>query len=49
MSTATLATPVPPLLDEARLAIAGCLARYSGPTLGGGAAAPGETVVTRHV
>jgi integrase/recombinase XerD len=31
MST-TLATPVPPLFDEARLAIAGFLARYSGPT-----------------
>ena len=32
MSTATVAVPVPPLFDEARLAIAGFLSRYSGPT-----------------
>ncbi len=31
MST-TITTPIPPLFDEARLAVAGFLARYSGPT-----------------
>lgn len=31
MST-TITTPTPPLFDEARLAVAGFLARYSGPT-----------------
>lgn len=32
MSTATVAIPAPPLFDETRLAVAGFLARYSGPT-----------------
>lgn len=31
-ATAIVAIPAPPLFDEARLAIAGFLARYSGPT-----------------
>jgi hypothetical protein len=32
MSTTTITVPTPPLFDEARLAVAGFLARYSGPT-----------------
>ena len=32
MSSTTIVKPVPPLFDEARLAIAGFLARYSAPT-----------------
>ena len=32
MSTTTIVSPTPPLFDEARLAIAGFLARYSEPT-----------------
>jgi len=32
MSGTTIVTPTPPLFDEARLAVAGFLARYSGPT-----------------
>jgi hypothetical protein len=32
MSTATIVKPVPALFDEARLAVAGFLARYSAPT-----------------
>ena len=32
MSTTTVAIPAPPLFDQTRLAVAGFLARYSGPT-----------------
>jgi integrase/recombinase XerD len=32
MSTTTIVSPTPVLFDEARLAVAGFLARYSGPT-----------------
>jgi hypothetical protein len=32
MSGTTITEPGPPLFDEARLAVAGFLARYSGPT-----------------
>src|ERR1700736_4207209 len=32
MPGTTIVTPIPPLFDEARLAVAGFLARYSGPT-----------------
>jgi site-specific recombinase XerD len=32
MATTTVVTVVPPLFDEAKLAVAGFLARYSGPT-----------------
>src|ERR1039458_2393219 len=32
MSPTTITIPTPPLFDEARLAVAGFLARYSGPT-----------------
>lgn len=32
MSTTTIVSPTPVLYDEARLAVAGFLARYSGPT-----------------
>lgn len=32
MSATAVALPIPPLFDEARLAIAGFLSRYSGPT-----------------
>ena len=32
MSTTTIVSPTPTLFDEARLAVAGFLARYSGPT-----------------
>ena len=32
MASTTVVTVVPPLFDETRLAVAGFLARYSGPT-----------------
>jgi hypothetical protein len=32
MAGTTIVTPASPLFDEARLAVAGFLARYSGPT-----------------
>jgi integrase/recombinase XerD len=32
MSATTIVPPCPPLFDEVRLAVAGFLARYSGPT-----------------
>ena len=32
MSATTIVPPAPPLFDEVRLAVAGFLARYSGPT-----------------
>jgi hypothetical protein len=32
MATTTVVTVVPPLFDEAKLAVTGFLARYSGPT-----------------